>query len=533
MIYKLERDFNQYERWCCAVRNGFVFAINESREFFIVDSREVLQRFIASRNCFLVWGNDVLNFIRKSFGLTPATMNMSILVKKIGYELACCQCGVEQIHVQDNYKNDCALEAQNILYIYQNFLKQDVEMMFSISREYKTDFLNTSITELIEKLPNLEVAYNKPTLRFFYQPPKNLRFHNPVLKKILDDVLSCEFIVQDGKITHEKLPQTFTLNNIEITIGVGGLHGFSADINGRSEPNAELNDYDMTSYYPSLICYDPVLREILGERFVRMYNEVRQKRLAIKSSNPALAKALKLVLNSATGKMNYPYSKLYNPQAYVQITLTGQLYLLMIVDMCLQLDKPALSLNTDGITLVDNETGDAKTIFDYVTSISGLEFEKTVYTKYYGKDVNNYIAIKPHGIKGKGCYGYKREIAKASKNLAVNYLVCQMLTKGGSVDDYISDIPLADYCAIASCNGTQETIRFYHSKTSDNTLQFKNGRKVPTSICCAIASDFKPLRAIADDIDYEWYKELALSLLTTIKPLLERNYLRLFKNQRI
>lgn len=534
MIYKLEREFKQYERWCCAVNNDFVFAINENREFFVVDNREILQSFIAHHNCFLVWNNDVLNVLRQKFKLTPAVMNMSIVVKRISYELACCQCGVDMIHVADNYKNDCALQAQNLLYIYQNFLKQDVEMMFSISAEYKTNFLNTPITELIEKLPNLEISYSKPTLQFFYQPPKHLCFNNPVLQKLLDDILSCEFIVKNKVITHAKLPQTFTLNGTEITLGVGGLHGFSNNINGHSEPNAELDDYDVKSYYPSMICNDPVLKSILGEKFVEMYNAVRLKRFAVKETNQALAKALKLVLNSATGKMNYPYSPLYNPQAYIQITLTGQLYLLMIVDMCLQLDKPALSLNTDGITLVDNETGDAQTIFDYITSISGLEFEKAVYKSYFGKDVNNYIAIKPNGkVKGKGVYVSDRQISKSCNNLAVNYMVMQMLKNGGTPGDYIKDIPVADFCSIANCNSTNETVRFYHSKTAMDALRFKNNRKVPKSEGCALANDFEPINVIVSDIDYDWYKETAQSLINDIEPLLKQNYLRLFKNQRI
>ena len=87
-------------------------------------------------------------------------------------------------------------------------------------------------------------------------------------------------------------------------------------------------------------------------------------------------------------------SRLYNPQAYIQITLTGQLYLLMIANMCHDAGIPFYSLNTDGITLLDNAEHSSRRIFDYMTELTGFTFDDTVYEKYYARDVNNYFAVK-------------------------------------------------------------------------------------------------------------------------------------------
>ena len=39
MIYKLEREFLEFEKWCCAVTsdNSMLFAINTNREFFVLN----------------------------------------------------------------------------------------------------------------------------------------------------------------------------------------------------------------------------------------------------------------------------------------------------------------------------------------------------------------------------------------------------------------------------------------------------------------------------------------------------------------
>ena len=68
-------------------------------------------------------------------------------------------------------------------------------------------------------------------------------------------------------------------------------------------------------------------------------------------------------------------------------------------------------------------------------------------------------------------------------------------------------------------------IRFYRAKNCDlNPLRFANGRKVPKGDSCAIASDFEPLQAIVDNIDYEYYINEAQSLLDKIVPATERPY---------
>lgn len=540
MIYRLERDFKKGERWCCATSsdNKMLFAINKDREFFVLDAgnktdaTKILSEIISNKNILLSADEKINIWCAKTFGLMPVNMQLCNLIKKpskkqkASYKLACYRAGISQIYVENNVKNDCALKAQNVLSIYTNYLEEDVQMMIDLSREYKTNYLNTPASEIIETLPNLHTAYSQPTTVFKYEPPLALKFETPQMKAILDEILSEPFIVKNGSITHKALPKKFIVNGTEVTIGVGGIHGFNGRINGHSTAVAILKDWDFGSYYPSLICTDQCLRRLLGEHFVTLYNELREYRLSMKHVNPILAKGLKLILNSAFGKTGFVYSRLYNPQVFIQITLTGQLYLLMILEMCEKYGLPVLSINTDGFTLIDDKNNFSTLIARHMESITGLTLEETRYEKYYGKDVNNYMTFKDNGkIKAIGCYGVNRDLGGSNNNLAINKMVLNVLKNGGEPKDYLKDLSVCDYLSIANCTATNELIRFYRAIDCDlNPLKFSNGRTIPKSAYCRMVNDFEPLEVITDKIDYEYYVNEAQNLLDKIVPATERPY---------
>lgn len=110
--------------------------------------------------------------------------------------------------------------------------------------------------------------------------------------------------------------------------GLGGLHtkdsGF--DFTGFG--------FDVASMYPSIIlgkgCSPWQLEESI---FHDVYRGVIQKRMEHKrAGDKREANALKLILNSTFGAMNYAWSPLYSPREFLQITITGQLSLIALSD---------------------------------------------------------------------------------------------------------------------------------------------------------------------------------------------------------
>ena len=68
-------------------------------------------------------------------------------------------------------------------------------------------------------------------------------------------------------------------------------------------------------------------------RFLAKGASVRERRLAAKrAGDKPTSDALKLVLNSCFGAFNYAYSPLYSPDAFLAITVSGQLCLLALAE---------------------------------------------------------------------------------------------------------------------------------------------------------------------------------------------------------
>ena len=110
--------------------------------------------------------------------------------------------------------------------------------------------------------------------------------------------------------------------------GLGGLHTKDSGwtISGTS--------LDVASMYPAIVMHEGCAPRHLDEAaFHRIYGGLIKRRLAAKrAKDKVTANALKLVLNATFGGMNYPYSPLYSPAEFLQITVSGQLALIALVD---------------------------------------------------------------------------------------------------------------------------------------------------------------------------------------------------------
>ena len=99
----------------------------------------------------------------------------------------------------------------------------------------------------------------------------------------------------------------------------------------------------------------------LGDAGLREYREILAERLAIKAkvaaaTDPEEAKrlkaqadGLKIVLNSVFGQFGNPYSTLCDPEAFLAVTLSGQLLLLDLIERLDMAGAEILSVNTDGL----------------------------------------------------------------------------------------------------------------------------------------------------------------------------------------
>jgi len=129
-----------------------------------------------------------------------------------------------------------------------------------------------------------------------------------------------------------------------------------------------------------------------------------EKELASAQSD---ANTQKIQLNGTFGKLNSKYSIFYAPSELIQVTLTGQLALFMLIEAMELAGISVVSANTDGIVMniADDQYDMYLAIISWWEQLTGFETEETEYRAVYSRDVNSYVAITTDGkLKTKGAY---------------------------------------------------------------------------------------------------------------------------------
>lgn len=268
---------------------------------------------------------------------------------------------------------------------------------------------------------------------------------------------------------------TTTVGGVTYHYGVGGIHGSVEKKRIQATDDWWIIDVDVSSLYPSIAIVNGLHPEHLGERFAKIYGDLkveRKKWQKEKGKKCPEANSIKLALNGAYGKSNSIFSVFYDPQFTMTITINGQLMLSMLLERLIAV--PTLSViqaNTDGITYYIHKDHYQETvnICKEWERITRLDLEEARYAKMYIRDVNNYIAIGTDGKpKLKGAYWTPRaeryfdDIAEAqppawhknfSNVVSVRAAVANMID-GIDIETYIRTCynPY-DFCCAAKARG--------------------------------------------------------------------------------
>lgn len=314
--------------------------------------------------------------------------------------------------------------------LYRKFIKQ-IELRVEMSKRYGIDLRSKSDAQIAEAVIKATLqerghAVTKPNAKphsFKFRFPVFLKHAGPVVKGVIDLVRSVDFIVQEnGKV---KLPKVLKDAKIQIGQGVyrmgnGGLHSSEKRQVVIADDQWLVIDRDVASYYPAIIINTGLYPRHLGPAFLDVYRSIRDQRIVAKrAGDKSTADTLKIVLNGSFGKFGNRWSVLYSPDLLIQTTVTGQLALLMLIEMLESEGGGGIrvvSANTDGIVLhCHRDYYDlALAIFKRWEELTGFETEETRYKALYSRDVNNYIALKEGGgVKLKGAYAEPEPVASS------------------------------------------------------------------------------------------------------------------------
>lgn len=288
-----------------------------------------------------------------------------------------------------------------------NRLKDDVQLRLFIEKEYGIDALSMDSVKFGETLllkkyceqTKLSEQYVK-TLRspMDYIPLKDvilpfISYKNPKLQDVLEDMKS-QIVYSKERKGYEK---KFVLSNVRYSVGVGGIHSLHTPRIFVPNDNEYIGHSDVASMYPSFIIKYKWIPRHLGKEFWQVYSQIYKERIEAKHSGQKLKNlALKLTLNSVTGKMQQETSWMYDPFSVFKIRINGQLILLMLVDRLLELNCKIVQVNTDGVMYIAQKTQReaVQEAVSEVEQLTQLTFESDDYEAFYQYAINDYFGVE-------------------------------------------------------------------------------------------------------------------------------------------
>lgn len=448
-------------------------------------------------------------------------------------------------------------------------LQEHIDLRVQFGNKYEQDFRSRSDAQMAQEVINAEIkrvqgrAPSRPEQgssvgkTFYYRPPAYIQFQTPELQRALYEMSNALIVV--GPSGHAECPKeirerTVVIGGKPYKVGMGGLHSQEKAQAIVGSKLLRVIDRDVTGYYPNLILKNGFAPPQLGIAFLRALQTMVDRRTSAKKEMQRIEKAggpfdqhykdikaeadgLKIANNGVFGKLSDPFSTIYDVPNMVQVTITGQLSLLMAIEALELAGIPVVSANTDGIVVACPSH-----LYDHMCSIfqawekhTGLETEETEYAALYSANVNNYIAVKLDGkTKTKGWYcergsAHNSILSKNPEHLICSDAVQKYLAKGAPISNTIRECQdVRRFVVVRSVAGggvkvwdadhteyLGKKIRWYYAKGVEGEIvSAKSGNKVPRS------DGAKPLmqlpNMVPEDIDFEWYENKAYRILEEI-----------------
>lgn len=453
----------------------------------------------------------------------------------------------------------CVNDLTQTAFLHES-LKEELQLREEMSMEYGVDLRSKSDAQIAEAVIAHELErMNRrrperpeipPGTMYQYKVPEFIKFYTPLMNNALDVVRNARFVVAEhGSVD---MPPQIGALKIKIAenvyrMGIGGLHSSETCAAYVADADTVIVDRDVTSYYPAIILRCGLYPIHLGTNFLRVYGGIVDRRVRAKIDGlKAIANSLKIVVNGSFGKLGSKWSIFYAPDLLIQVTITGQLSLLMLVERCELSGFKVISANTDGIVVKcpASRREELNALFKAWEAETGFATEETEYSAYYGRDVNNYIAVKKPdkkgkiGTKNKGAYANPWNDPSASAmrlhknptNTICIDAVEALLTKNVSIADTVqSCTDIRKFVCVRKVKGGAvkddqylgNSIRWYYATGQAGEIIYaSSGNKVPRS------DGAKPVMQLPaefpSDVDFAWYIAESEEILRDIGYLAKR-----------
>lgn len=343
-------------------------------------------------------------------------------------------------YILDEYIPDMLHYNLNDVFIVAEMVRlkpDEIKSRYAVSASYEVDVLNSSRSNMAD------VLFQKFYTKFSGIPYDRwkdgrterkamsigkiifdcVRFKNPQLQELLAKLRKTVVY----RVNKDSLQEEIVIGKTVYNLATGGLH--SKDIpmeiwsttewNGvYHSPTGEVIDKsaigntrkftikhaDVSSYYPSIMAFYGVApAHMVKSAFRNLIQWMKDTRVTVKHSDETivdgiprdvLALVLKIVINSIYGKFGFENGPLYDRLATLQVTINGQLMLLMLCEELEANGIPIISANTDGlmVKVYEDKEEDFNRIVDWWQKTTGMSMDADVLHCLIARDVNNYIA---------------------------------------------------------------------------------------------------------------------------------------------
>lgn len=449
-----------------------------------------------------------------------------------------------------------------------NELSSELKLRVEMSSEYGVDLRSKSDAQVAEAVINSELEKvlgyypRKPTLTddgpLLYKVPGFVSFQTPQLRDMLEIVRKAEFYL-DG-LGSPIMPATLDKLKVKLgettyKLGMGGLHSQEKRVSYVADENTIIADNDVESFYPRIILNQKLFPPHLGEAFLIVYEAIVNKRVDAKGKAKALkatdriaaagfktiADTLKIVINGSFGKLGNKYSTLYAPQLMLQVTITGQLVLLMLIEAIEAIGVRVISGNTDGFISMypKSKHAEVRAVIAAWEAHTQFKTEETRYKAVYSRDVNSYVAIKDEGgdsearfldeklgAKTKGAYCERGSalnsiLSKNPETLVCADAVLHFLVNNTPIEKTIRECKdFRRFVAVKNVRGGGEkngkylgkVVRWYYPKNEAGYIAYmSSGNKVGKTDGARPVMDLPS--ELPTDINYDWYIKEAVEML--------------------
>ena len=380
-----------------------------------------------------------------------------------------------------------------------HFSKEQIQLRKTLTAEYNIPLFNASEPRISKELFLMFLSQKTGISKFNLNSMRTRRETIKISDIILpyttfktDTFKNLYHNFNDLLILVDKIKGGFKYSlkykGVKTDFGLGGVHGCIESGVYSSSKDKIIMSSDVVSFYPNLAIknkWSPA--HIPNKEFIEQYEWFFDERKKIPKKDPKNY-VYKIILNSTYGLSNDENSFLYDPLFTMQITINGQLSLMMLYEMLAEEipDCQPLMQNTDGLEMII--PADKEQLYLEICKrwekITNLDLEHDKYDKLIIGDVNNYIAINTAGkAKCKGRFEYENLALHKNKSFLIipkaiyayfvlNQLPEQFLQENRNIFDYCGGVKIkgdwqfqqicVDKEGIVKTN-LQKTLRYYIS----------------------------------------------------------------------